>query len=119
VASCCIEKSVPSCGDSIRLECNIAGPTLVDIAFEAEGCVISQAQASLVCQLVQGRELVEVRQAIESFLRWLDGGPWPDDWSDDEIRATEGTRKFPLRRQCLSLVWNALAEAMAQNTQKS
>jgi nitrogen fixation NifU-like protein len=110
---CCIERDVPSCGDSIRLECKFDGERLADIGFEADGCVISQAQASLVCQLVAGRQTAEIRELIEEYEIWLNGGPWPQRLAEDDLRATQGTRRFPLRHQCLSLAWKALAQALA------
>lgn len=113
---CCVEKDIPSCGDSIRLECKFDGDRLADIGFEADGCVISQAQASLVCQLVQGLEISEIMQLIAEYETWLQGGPWPERLANDDLRATQGTRRFPLRHQCLSLAWKALAQGLARRS---
>ena len=42
------EELNPSCGDRIRFEIYIQGNKIVDLGFAGEGCVISQAAASML-----------------------------------------------------------------------
>jgi nitrogen fixation NifU-like protein len=46
----------PTCGDEVRLRVHLVGDTVADVSYEAVGCSISQASASVMTDLVIGRE---------------------------------------------------------------
>jgi nitrogen fixation protein NifU and related proteins len=52
----------PGCGDivTIYLKVNEAGDGVEQISFEGQGCTISQAAASILSELVQGKPLAEI-----------------------------------------------------------
>jgi nitrogen fixation NifU-like protein len=52
----------PGCGDvvTIYLKVNQAGDAIEQISFEGLGCTISQAAASILTEMVQGKSLAEV-----------------------------------------------------------
>lgn len=47
----------PSCGDSVCMEGCIEQGRLVACAFQSEGCVISTAAASMLCEYAQGKSV--------------------------------------------------------------
>ena len=53
----------PTCGDEITLRVHLsdgpAGVTVDDVSYDAEGCSISQASASVMTDLVIGRSVPE------------------------------------------------------------
>jgi len=53
----------PGCGDIIHMYATVdETQRITDVAFEGEGCTISQAAASIVTEMVQGKTLDELEQ---------------------------------------------------------
>jgi len=53
----------PGCGDIIHMYATVDdAQRITDVAFEGEGCTISQAAASIVTEMVQGKTLDELEQ---------------------------------------------------------
>src|SRR5579884_2030406 len=51
----------PGCGDIVHMYASVDGEgRITDVAFEGEGCTISQAAASIVTEMVQGKTLAEL-----------------------------------------------------------
>ena len=51
----------PGCGDIIHMYATLDGDDrLTDVSFEGEGCTISQAAASIITEMVQGKTLSEL-----------------------------------------------------------
>ena len=55
------EEGNPSCGDQIRMFIRTKGGRITDIAFSGKGCIISQASASILTDLVKGKTVDEVK----------------------------------------------------------
>ncbi len=47
----------PSCGDQVCFEVKLSNGMIVQIAFDGTGCVISQATASMVAELVKDKSI--------------------------------------------------------------
>lgn len=47
----------PSCGDQIVIEAKIGQGVITQIAFDGSGCVISQATASMIAELVKDKSI--------------------------------------------------------------
>jgi len=56
------EDSNPLCGDEVRIDVRVKGDEIDDIAFSGQGCAISQASASILMELVEGKTLDEIRR---------------------------------------------------------
>ena len=54
------EQRNSSCGDEVLFMGVICDHTLVDVAFQGKGCVISQATASLLSDLVKNKSLDDI-----------------------------------------------------------
>jgi nitrogen fixation NifU-like protein len=60
----------PDCGDVLEMSLKIdADGTVSGIGFEGEGCTLSMASASIVCETVLGRSRAEVDAVDEGCLR--------------------------------------------------
>ncbi len=55
------EDTNPLCGDEIRIDVRVRDDHVSEIAFSGQGCAISQASASILTELVEGKSLDEVR----------------------------------------------------------
>ncbi|MDX6231205.1 MAG: nitrogen fixation protein NifU, partial [Nocardioidaceae bacterium] len=71
----------PTCGDEITLRVNLDGDTVADVSYESEGCSISQASASVMSDLVIGRDLDTATTAYDEFLAMMQskGQAEPDE----------------------------------------
>ena len=49
----------PTCGDEITLRVHLDGDVVRDVSYDAQGCSISQASASVLNDLVVGRTVTE------------------------------------------------------------
>lgn len=101
----------PVCGDEVRVELSLEGDTIREVAFEGQGCSISQASASLMSEQLKGVGLAAARRLDRAFRAMMvDGGP-PDPVLGD-LEALRGVAKFPARVKCAMLSWNVLEEAL-------
>lgn len=51
----------PLCGDLLSVDVLVRDGKVEEVAFLGEGCVISQAGASMLCELVLGKTVDEIR----------------------------------------------------------
>lgn len=57
------EEHNPLCGDVIRMDLHVNEDNIIDqVAFAGKGCAISQASASMLTEMIQGKTLEEARQ---------------------------------------------------------
>jgi nitrogen fixation NifU-like protein len=57
------EEDNPLCGDVIRIDLHVNEDNVIDkVAFEGRGCAISQASASMLTEMIQGKTLEEAKQ---------------------------------------------------------
>jgi nitrogen fixation NifU-like protein len=64
---------IPSCGDSVELECIVKDGILYDIAFTGKGCVISQATASMLTAYAKHKKIDELLAIDNAFILHMIG----------------------------------------------
>ncbi len=116
----------PTCGDEITLRVQLAdpvdgsadGPVVQDVSYDAEGCSISQAAASVMADLVIGRPFEEAMATHAAFLELMQGKGTvvPDEEVLEDGVAFAGVAKFPARVKCALLSWMAFKDAALQST---
>ena len=110
----------PLCGDEVALHVKFEGDRVDDVRFSGRGCSISQASASMMTQLVKGKNADQIEQLRDTFRDMVMGTTPPD--ADEvvstmgSLRALSGVCKFPARVKCALLAWNALESAMAERS---
>jgi len=110
----------PTCGDEITVRVHLsegpAGATVDDVSYDAEGCSISQASASVMADLVIGRSVSEAMQRHQEFVALMQGRGTvvPDEDVLEDGIAFAGVAKFPGRVKCALLGWMAWKDAVAQ-----
>lgn len=102
----------PLCGDRITVYVKLDGDRISDVRFNARGCAISVASASMMTEILIGKTLDEAEEAIERFNTRLTGEDAPDLAEDDELSALMGVRDFPTRIKCATLPWQTLRAAL-------
>ena len=106
----------PTCGDEITLRVKLDGNVLKDVSYEGQGCSISQASASVLNDLLVGKELGEAQQIQEAFLELMQskGQLEGDEEVLEDAIAFAGVSKYPARVKCALLSWMAWKDATAQ-----
>ena len=107
----------PTCGDEITLRVHLEGEpgseVVGDVSYDAEGCSISQAAASVMADLVIGQPVAKAFAAHEAFLELMQGrgAVEPDEEVLEDGIAFAGVSKFPARIKCALLGWMAFKDA--------
>ncbi|HET9499699.1 MAG TPA: SUF system NifU family Fe-S cluster assembly protein [Marmoricola sp.] len=109
----------PTCGDEVTLRVHLDGDKVVDVSYDAEGCSISQAAASVMTELVIGLPLEEALVKHAAFLELMQGKGQvePDEDVLEDGVAFAGVSKFPARVKCALLAWMAFKDAASQADQ--
>ena len=102
----------PTCGDEIHLYLKVEGGVVRDVAFEGEGCSISQSSISMMTQILKDQPVEDGLQIAERFKEMMHGDEAAaKDSGLKDARALAGVSKFPTRVKCALLGWNAFEEA--------
>jgi nitrogen fixation NifU-like protein len=102
----------PLCGDRITLRLRIEGDEIRAVAFEAKGCLIAKASASILGDIVEGKSAADARafaKALHALAR--DAEPPADAGALEPLRPV---REFPARIACVELAWTCLEEALGR-----
>jgi len=74
-----VEDANPLCGDKLRMDFRFRDGRVAEVRFLGQGCSISLASASLLCEAIEGKPLDEVkaltRQDVLDLLGIDDLGP--------------------------------------------
>ena len=107
----------PTCGDDIHLYLSIEAGVVRDVAFEGEGCSISQASVSMMTQILKGQPVKEGLRLAERFKAMMHGDESAAQSRElRDARALAGVSRFPTRVKCALLGWNAFEEAARKET---
>jgi nitrogen fixation NifU-like protein len=110
----------PTCGDEVTLRVTLKDtdgePVLADISYEALGCSISQASASVMTDMIIGKTVTEAMTAGDEFLKLMQsrGEAEPDEEVLGDAVAFEGVSRYPARIKCALLGWMAWKDATAR-----
>jgi len=103
----------PRCGDDVEIGVDFDGETLRRVRFRGRGCSICIVSASMMTEAVTGHSREEVRGLTNFMHRWFADGEVRDDEAPQLLRPLSLVRKFPARRRCVLLAWEALNETLA------
>lgn len=110
----------PTCGDEVTLRVHLEGAgedtTVADVSYDAMGCSISQASASVMTDLIIGKPVKEAMAVGEEFLALMQskGEGEPDEDVLEDAVAFSGVSKYPARIKCALLAWMAWKDATAR-----
>ena len=108
----------PLCGDNVHVYLKLNDQRKVeDISFEGSGCAISMASASIMTDLIKGKNDNEAKEIIEDFLGMIKENPelktnlLKDD-DKTKLMCLSGVKQYPMRVKCATLSWHTLVSAM-------
>jgi len=89
---------------------------VADVSYDALGCSISQASASVLADLVIGKPVTEAMEVNDGFVALMQsqGEGEPDEDVLGDAVAFAGVSKYPARIKCALLAWMAWKDATAQ-----
>ena len=112
------KRNNPLCGDNVHVYLKLNEKNKVDdISFEGSGCAISMASASIMTDLIKGKEEVEVKEIVNDFLDMIKENPELNSKNLNEDDKTKlmclsGVKKYPMRVKCATLSWHTLISAI-------
>ena len=112
----------PLCGDKVHVYLKLDEDKKVqDISFEGQGCAISMASASIMTDLVKGKEEQEVKEIVKDFLEMIKekdklNNKILEENEKTKLMCLSGVKKYPMRVKCATLSWHTLTSAI-DNTQ--
>ena len=107
----------PMCGDKLTVYVKVNQDDIIDdISFEARGCAISIASASIMSEIVKGKTIDEVNSLFDYFHKLCTGEETQQtNHLDDDIeklKVMSGVNKFPSRIKCATMSWHAVKSAL-------
>ncbi len=108
----------PLCGDKVHIFLKLnENKKVEDISFQGQGCAISMASASIMTDLLKGKEEKEVKEIVNDFLEMIKE---KDEiktnlLKDDEktkLMCLSGVKQYPMRVKCATLSWHTLTSAI-------
>ena len=108
----------PLCGDKVHIYLKLnENKKVEDISFEGQGCAISMASASIMTDLLKGKEEKDVKEIVSDFLEMIKE---KDELKtnllkDDEktkLMCLSGVKQYPMRVKCATLSWHTLTSAI-------
>ena len=111
-ATITLEASNPLCGDELNLTIRTVDGTVEAIGFTGQGCSISQASASMMCESAPGRTTADLAALGQKFRAMLlEQG---DAEGLGDLEALQGVQQYPVRIKCAILPWNAMLDGLGQ-----
>jgi nitrogen fixation NifU-like protein len=116
---CCSNGVNPLCGDKVTISVSLDKNKFIHkILFDAKGCAISIASASMMTEAVKGLfkdDIFLLADGVDRFCNENDNLDKILNSVDEKIRnplsslqALSGVRNFPARLRCVSLPWETL-----------
>jgi nitrogen fixation NifU-like protein len=108
----------PLCGDTVTVYVTVADNVIKNVQFNARGCAISIASASMMTELVKDKPLTEARAIFKDFHEIVTSkkNAGPDDLERlNNLAALTGVREFPMRVKCAMLPWHTMVAALDQS----
>jgi len=108
----------PLCGDKVHIYLKLnENKKVEDISFEGQGCAISMASASIMTDLVKGKEEFEVKEIANDFLDMIKEKDELNNnilHEDDKTKlmCLSGVKQYPMRVKCATLSWHTLTSAI-------
>ncbi len=118
----------PLCGDRVTVYLRTAGndaplpsgnrqtlshpPVIAGISFEAAGCAICLASASMMTELLEGQTESGARRHVEQILAAFQPDAQGGLEGLGDIEALGSVRAYPARIRCVTLPWQTLTAAL-------
>tara|TARA_B100000941_G_C28081391_1_gene338954 strand:- start:96 stop:551 length:456 start_codon:yes stop_codon:yes gene_type:complete len=108
----------PLCGDKVHIFIKLdKDKNIKELSFEGEGCAISLASASILTDILKGKDLSFTKKITDDFLKMLKnkGKITINSLSEDQIttiNSLSGVQEFPMRIKCATMAWHTVLSAL-------
>ena len=108
----------PLCGDNVHIFLKLdENKKIEDISFEGSGCAISMASASIMTELLSGKNEKQTKEIVSDFLEMIKKKDILENKNLNESEKTKlmclsGVKKYPMRVKCATLAWHTLTSAV-------
>ena len=108
----------PLCGDNVHIFLKLdENKKIQDISFEGSGCAISMASASIMTELLSGKNENQTKEIVSDFLEMIKKKDILESKNLNENEKTKlmclsGVKKYPMRVKCATLAWHTLTSAV-------
>lgn len=106
----------PLCGDKVDVYLKIHANQIEAASFKGCGCAISQASASLMTEMLQGKTVGEAEALFKRFHHMMTSDEVPGAQLD-KLTVLAGARLYPARVKCATLAWHTLEAALHQQAE--
>ena len=112
----------PLCGDRARLTLRVGALPhavlgVLEARCDAQGCALCRASGSMLTELVAGHSVADVSVWLARFIELASAASGSETDQDAALLGAVAplleVRKFPSRRRCITLSWEALRAALA------
>lgn len=105
----------PLCGDKLTLFLKLNQDVIEDVRFEASGCAISVASASLLTEALKGKTIEEAESLFDKMHLMFTNGE--QSAGVGKLTVLSGVNEFPARVKCATLAWHTLKAAIANEAE--
>ena len=108
----------PLCGDKVHIYAKLGNDKKVlDLSFEGEGCAISLASASIMTDIVKGKDYNVAVSLVNDFVSLIKCN---DKIKSNSLNSNEittimslsGVKEFPMRVKCATMAWHTFSNAI-------
>ena len=111
----------PLCGDKVHIYLKLNKDKKVEnLSFEGEGCAISLASASILTDIIKGKDFITAKKITNDFLNVIkdEKSISTDSLNEDQkttIMSLSGVKEFPMRVKCATMAWHTFISALEGN----
>ena len=113
----------PLCGDKVHIYAQLnKNKKILDLSFEGEGCAISLASASILTDILKGKDFSLASGIIENFLDLIKKNKLLTLNSLDESQKTtlmslSGVKDYPMRVKCATMAWHTVSSVLGKKNE--
>ena len=111
----------PLCGDKVHIYAQLdKDKKILDLSFEGEGCAISLASASILTDILKGKNFSLASGIIDNFLDLIKKNKLLtlnslDDSQKTTLMSLSGVKDFPMRVKCATMAWHTVSLILRKN----
>ena len=108
----------PLCGDKVHIYAQLdKNKKILDLSFEGEGCAISLASASILTDILKGKDFNLAKAITDNFLNLIKENKsiTLNSLNEDQkttLMSLSGVKDFPMRVKCATMAWHTLASVL-------
>ena len=108
----------PLCGDKVHIYAQLdKNKKILDLSFEGEGCAISLASASILTDILKGKNLNLAKAITDNFLNLIKENKsiTLNSLNEDQkttLMSLSGVKDFPMRVKCATMAWHTLSSVL-------